>query len=147
MRSLLSGLRVSVFNASAEAQKVAYVYFISPTQVLVPHPNRLSLSIAGTVALALASMPLAVSPAGATAFKRYPAQLTEVTNANISAIQFSSNPTSFNSEPQVALNGLAATSSLPVVAAIPVPNFVKPWLIFLSTCFDRGFSLRTCLGI
>ena len=40
-------------------------FSISPAQVVVPRSNRLSLSIAGTAAAALASLPLAVSPASA----------------------------------------------------------------------------------
>ena len=43
---------------------------ICPNQVVAPNPNRLRLSLPGTAAVALASLPLAASPANAAKVKR-----------------------------------------------------------------------------
>jgi hypothetical protein len=59
----------------------------------MPHPKRLSLSIAGTAALALASLPLAVSPANA-------AKVTEGTTSSIGVVETSSNTSQFNLKTQ-----------------------------------------------
>jgi hypothetical protein len=65
-----------------------------PRQVVVPNPNRLSLSIAGTAAVALASLPLAVSPAAA--------KVSEGTTSSIGVIETSSDVQQFNLKPQSA---------------------------------------------
>jgi hypothetical protein len=59
----------------------------------MPHPNRLSLSIAGTAAVALASLPLAVSPASA-------AKVSEGTTSSNGVIEASSDASQFNLKPQ-----------------------------------------------
>jgi hypothetical protein len=55
----------------------------------VSRSNRLSLSIAGTAAVALASLPLAVSPAGA-------AKVSEGTTSSIGVMEDASNAQQFN---------------------------------------------------
>jgi len=55
----------------------------------VPRSNRLSLSIAGTAAVALASLPLGITPANA-------ARISEVTTSSIGVVEASSNAQQFN---------------------------------------------------
>ena len=55
----------------------------------MPHANRLSLSIAGTAAVALASLPLAVNPASA-------AKVSEGTNSSTGVVEDASNAKQFN---------------------------------------------------
>ena len=55
----------------------------------MPRSNRLRLSLAGTAALALASLPLAVSPANA-------ARVSEGTTSSISVVEAASNASQFN---------------------------------------------------
>jgi len=55
----------------------------------VPRSNRLSLSIAGTAAVALASLPLGITPASA-------AKVSEGTTSSIGVIEESSNAQQFN---------------------------------------------------
>ena len=65
--------------------------------------NRLSLSIAGTAAVALASLPLGITPANA-------ARVSQGTNSNIGVAETSSNasPQEFN----LGVQGGASTGSL-----------------------------------
>ena len=77
----------------------------SPTvwqDLVVPRSNRLSLSIAGTAAVALASLPLAVSPASA-------ARVVQGTDASIGVVEDASNAQQFNLKPQSASTGLVAS--------------------------------------
>ena len=67
----------------------------------MPRFNRLSLSIAGTAAVALASLPLAVSPASA-------AKVTEGTTSSIGVIEASSNAQQFNLKTQGSSTVLVA---------------------------------------
>ena len=55
----------------------------------MPISNRLTLSIAGTAAVALASLPLGISPANA-------ARVTEGTTSSIGVVEDSSNAQQFN---------------------------------------------------
>jgi len=55
----------------------------------MPHSNRFKISIAGTAALALASLPLAINPASA-------AKVTEGTTSSIGVMEASSNASQFN---------------------------------------------------
>ena len=49
---------------------MAKVCIICPNQVVVPNPNRFRLSLPGTAAVALAPLPLTVSPANAAKVKQ-----------------------------------------------------------------------------
>jgi hypothetical protein len=55
----------------------------------MPHSNRLKLSLAGTAAVALASLPLGITPASA-------AKVTEGTTSSIGVMEASSNASQFN---------------------------------------------------
>jgi hypothetical protein len=55
----------------------------------MPHTNRLSLSLASTAAVALASLPLGITPASA-------ARVTEGTTSSIGVVETSSNASQFN---------------------------------------------------
>ena len=68
----------------------------------MPNPNRLSLSIAGTAAVALASLPLSISPASA-------ARVSEGTTSSIGVIETSSNALQFNMKPQRVSTVLVAS--------------------------------------
>ena len=72
-------------------------------EVILTHTNRLSLSIAGTAAVALASLPLGFTPANA-------ARICPGTTSNIGVVETSSNasPQEFN----LGAQGGAATGSL-----------------------------------
>ena len=59
----------------------------------MPHTNRLSLSLASTAAVALASLPLGITPANA-------ARVTEGTTSSIGVIEASSNAQQFNLKTQ-----------------------------------------------
>lgn len=61
----------------------------------MPRSNRLSLSLAGTAAVALASLPLAVSPANA-------AKVTEANTSSIGVVETSSNASQFHLKTQSA---------------------------------------------
>ena len=71
----------------------------------MPHPNRLSLSIAGTAAVALASLPLGVTPASA-------AKVTEGTTSSIVVMEESSNAQQFNLKTQGASTDLVAQTAI-----------------------------------
>ena len=70
-------------------------------EAVIPHTNRFKLSLAGTAAVALASLPLAVSPASA-------AKVTEATTSSIGVIEASSNAQQFNLKTQGASTVLVA---------------------------------------
>jgi len=59
----------------------------------VLNPNRLKLSLAGTAAVALASLPLTITPASA-------AKVTEGTTSSIGVLEASSNASQFNLKTQ-----------------------------------------------
>ena len=63
------------------------------SSAVVPHPNRLSLSFAGTAAVALASLPLGITPANA-------AKVSEGTTSSIGVVVESSNAQQFNLKTQ-----------------------------------------------
>ena len=67
----------------------------------MPHPNRLSLSIAGTAAVALASLPLGITPANA-------AKVSEAYTSSIGVIEASSDAQQFNLKTQGASTVLVA---------------------------------------
>ena len=64
--------------------------------------NRLSLSLASTAAVALASLPLSISPASA-------ARVSEGTTSSISVVETSPNDQQFNLKSQGASTGLVAS--------------------------------------
>ncbi len=59
----------------------------------MPNPNRLSLSMAGTAAVALASLPLGITPASA-------AKVSQESTASIGVVETSSNAQQFNLKTQ-----------------------------------------------
>ena len=61
----------------------------------MPHPNRLSLSIASTAAVAMASLPLGITPASA-------AKVSEGTTSSIGVVETSSNASQFHLKTQGA---------------------------------------------
>ena len=67
----------------------------------MPRSNRLSLSIAGTAAVALASLPLGITPVNA-------AKVSEGTTSSIGVIEASSNAQQFNLKTQGASTVLVA---------------------------------------
>ncbi len=67
----------------------------------MPRSNRLKLSLAGTAAVALASLPLGITPASA-------AKVTEGTTSSIGVIEASSNVQQFNLKTQGASTVLVA---------------------------------------
>jgi len=67
----------------------------------VPRSNRLKLSLAGTAAVALASLPLGITPASA-------AKVTEGTTSSIGVVETSSNASQFNLKTQGASTVLVA---------------------------------------
>ena len=68
----------------------------------MPHPKCIRLSIAGTAAVALASLPLAVSPVSA-------AKVSEGTTSSIGVIEASSDAQQFNLKTQGASTVLVAS--------------------------------------
>ena len=68
----------------------------------MPRFNRLSLSLASTAAVALASLPLSISPASA-------ARVSEGTTSSISVVETSPNDQQFNLKSQGASTGLVAS--------------------------------------
>jgi hypothetical protein len=67
----------------------------------VPRSNRLKLSLAGTAAVALASLPLGITPASA-------AKVTEGTTSSIGVVETSSNASQFHLKTQSASTVLVA---------------------------------------
>ena len=61
----------------------------------MPRSNRLKLSLAGTAAVALASLPLGITPASA-------AKVTEGTTSSIGVVETSSNASQFHLKTQSA---------------------------------------------
>ncbi len=110
----------------------------------MPHPNRISLSLAGTAAVALTSLPFGITPANA-------ARVSEGTTSSIGVIEASSNAQQFNLGSlgsQFASTGLVATaapSRTPVVGGIYLPGFVNRWVVKFLGCITRGFDLNFCL--
>jgi hypothetical protein len=94
----------------------------------MPHPNRLSLSIAGTAAVALASLPLGITPASA-------ARVSEGTTSSISVAEASPNAKQFNLKPQGASTVLVARDHLKTQGSrkFVVPAFLQqPFLQLLE---------------
>ena len=89
----------------------------------MPHPNRLSLSIAGTAAVALASLPLGITPANA-------ARVSEGTSSSIGVIEPSSDAQQFNLKTQGASTVLVARDNLKTQGArkFVVPAFLRDLL-------------------
>lgn len=69
----------------------------------MPHPNRIKLSLASTAAVALASLPLGITPANA-------ARVSEGTTSSIGVVEASSNAQQFNLKPEVVSTGLVASA-------------------------------------
>ena len=69
----------------------------------MPLSSRLSLSIAGTAAVALASLPLGITPANA-------AKVTEGTTSSIGVVESASNAQQFNLKPEGESTGLVASA-------------------------------------
>ena len=67
----------------------------------MPHPNHLTLSLAGTAAVALASLPFGITPANA-------AKVSEGTTSSIGVVEDASNVQKFNLKPQSASPELVA---------------------------------------
>ena len=72
----------------------------------MPLSNRLSLSIAGTAAVALASLPLGITPASA-------ARVSEGTTSSIGVVEDASNAQQFNLKTQGAFLQLVARGRPP----------------------------------
>ncbi len=70
----------------------------------MPQFSRISLSIASTAAVALASLPLAISPVSA-------AKVSEETTVRIVVMEASSNASQFNLKTQNSSSGLVAQSA------------------------------------
>ena len=77
----------------------------------MPLSNRLSLSIAGTAAVALASLPLGITPASA-------ARVSEGTTSSIGVVEDASNAQQFNLKTQGAFLQLVARGRPPTLDAI-----------------------------
>jgi hypothetical protein len=85
----------------------------------MPHSNRLSLSIASTAAMALASLPLSVTPASA-------ARVSEGTTSSIGVVEAASNAQQFNLKTQVASTDLVARWAAILPPFRPKGKFVVP---------------------
>ena len=72
----------------------------------MPRFNRLSLSLAGTAAVALASLPLGITPANA-------AKVSEGTTSSIGVVETSPNAQQFNLKTQGASTDLVASHTRP----------------------------------
>jgi hypothetical protein len=111
------------------------------SSLVVLRSNRLILSIAGTAAVALASLPLGITPASA-------ARLSEGTSASISVVEAASNAAQFNLKTQGASTVLVARrgerndgSGRKVV----VPAFLLPILELFGIQYCNPTRLETCL--
>ena len=71
-------------------------------EAVMPHTNRLSLAIAGTAAVPLASLPLGITPASA-------AKVSEGTTSSIGVMETSPNAQQFNLKTQSASTVLVAS--------------------------------------
>ena len=89
----------------------------------MPRSNRLKLSLAGTAAVALASLPLGITPASA-------AKVTEGTTSSIGVVETSSNASQFNLKTQVASTVLVARDNLKTQGSrkFVVPAFLRDLL-------------------
>ena len=95
----------------------------------MPRSNRLTLSIAGTAAVALASLPLGITPANA-------AKVSQGTASNIGVIKTSSNAQQFN------LGNLGVQGSSTSLVA---RRGVSSQSVLLQVC--SFFNLRGVFGI
>ena len=93
----------------------------------MPNPNRLSLSIASTAALALTSMLLNVSPASA-------AKVSDGTTSSIGVVEAASNASQFNLKPQDASTVFVARDNLKTQGSrkFVVPAFLRDLLEFFG---------------
>ena len=99
----------------------------------MPHANRFKLSLAGTAAVALASLPLAISPASA-------AKVTEGTTSSIGVMEASSNAQQFNLKTQGSSTGLVAKGGVNKVV-VPVGGITSAVSGFLKPLLDLlGFN-------
>ena len=88
--------------------------------------NRLSLSIAGTAAVALASLPLGITPASA-------AKVSEGATSSIGVVEAASNAQQFNVKTQGASTGLVAQIVIGGGGRVPrVRAFLEKLLEFLG---------------
>ena len=96
----------------------------------MPNPNRICLSIAGTAAVALASLPLGITPASA-------ARVSEGTSESISVVEAASNAAQFNLKSQDSSTGLVARRG------DRGRTFVVPaFLLFLAEFFGIQTTLK-----
>ena len=102
-------------------------YSNSIVVVAVPRSNRLKLSLAGTAAVALASMALAVSPASA-------ARVTEATTSSIGVVEASPNAQQFNLKTQGASTVLVAGRPGPIFLPFRI-RFCKNLPEFITILF------------
>ena len=107
----------------------------------MPRSSRLKLSLAGTAAEALASLPLGITPASA-------AKVTEGTTSSIGVVEAASNASQFNLKTQGASTVLVARrgerndgSGRKVV----VPAFLLPILELFGIQYCNPTRLETCL--
>ncbi len=105
----------------------------------MPHPSRLSLSLASTAAVALASLPLGITPASA-------AKVTEGTTSSIGVVETSSNASQFHLKTQSASTVLVARGGRDDGGRrkFVVPAFLQqPWFGIQTTNILPGeqFSL------
>ena len=101
----------------------------------MPHHNRLSLSLASTAAVALASLPLGITPANA-------AKVSQESTSSIEVIEASSNAQQFN----WSVNNGQSVAQVTSVETEGrgrgrggVPGFLKPlleWLGFYSPSYS-----------
>jgi len=99
-------------------------------EVVLTRSNRLSLSIAGTAAVALASLPLGITPANA-------AKVSQGTTSNIGVAETSSNASP--QEFKLGAQGSASTGSCP-------PNRLRPALSYRVSHLCRAARIVTAIG-
>ena len=108
----------------------------------MPRSNRLSISIASTAAVALASLPLGITPASA-------ARVSQGISESIGVIEAASNAAQFNLKSQGASTGLVASRGRNDGGgrAFVVPAFLLPILQLFGIqaapiyCNPRGCNL------
>ena len=91
----------------------------------MPRFNRLSLSLASTAAVALASLPLGITPASA-------AKVSEGTTSSIGVMETSPNAQQFNLKTQNSSSGLVAQSAAASGGRFPR---VRAFLQHILECF------------
>ena len=103
------------------------------SSAVVPHPNRLKLSLAGTAAVALASLPLGITPASA-------AKVTEGTTSSIGVVETSSNASQFHLKTQSASTVLVARGGRDDGGGrkVVVPAFLQQLLEFFGIQTTQG---------